>query len=459
MEVTSVTVLPADEEPATRSTGSRASRHRRGHASPTGCPGIRDEHEDEGGWQARWLDRPTWDRTVTPNIRRRTGQRPARRRGTDRRRDSHRSDGRPLATCDAGVRPSAATCDWSRCAGWSRHWRGAPPQTRSIVLRHARVRRRCRRPAARSSTRRRIRERRRGDRRRSALLGTRRCGQRRDSLVVETTVRNTPRRGCPPSTPASAAGVTEVILARTFVQPEGATYTGSLDAARAAHPPPTAVRSVPRTASTPRVVTWRTRDVPDCVRPTRRAARRSPRAARSLNGAGAGVPGARTLGGARIGPDGRPWPLLSSRSRPTSSGSIDILAPDDGRRSARRSRGRRRRRRCSSVLDRAADAPAMPARASATQFDRTVETAAWRDCIEAPPPIRGDDANIISGYVSGDRSARCDRPPERRRPRLRDAATELGFAPDRGDARAASAGRAPTITPRPPTRPPVPAGA
>ena len=28
----------------------------------------------------RWLDRPTWDRTVTPNIRRRTGQRPARRR-------------------------------------------------------------------------------------------------------------------------------------------------------------------------------------------------------------------------------------------------------------------------------------------------------------------------------------------------------------------------------------------
>ncbi len=47
---------------------------------PTGCPGIRDEHDDEGGWQARWLDRPTWDRTVTPNIRKRTGQRPGRRR-------------------------------------------------------------------------------------------------------------------------------------------------------------------------------------------------------------------------------------------------------------------------------------------------------------------------------------------------------------------------------------------
>ena len=26
-------------------------------------PGIRDEHDDDGGWQARWLDRPTWDVT------------------------------------------------------------------------------------------------------------------------------------------------------------------------------------------------------------------------------------------------------------------------------------------------------------------------------------------------------------------------------------------------------------
>ena len=42
-------------------------------------PGIRDEHEEEAGWQAKWLDRPTWDRTVTPNIRKRTGKRPPRR--------------------------------------------------------------------------------------------------------------------------------------------------------------------------------------------------------------------------------------------------------------------------------------------------------------------------------------------------------------------------------------------
>ena len=60
--------------PSTASPGSMRT------PSPTGCPGIRDEHDDDGGTQARWLDRPTWDRTVTPNIRRRTGQRPGRRR-------------------------------------------------------------------------------------------------------------------------------------------------------------------------------------------------------------------------------------------------------------------------------------------------------------------------------------------------------------------------------------------
>jgi hypothetical protein len=43
-------------------------------------PGIRDEHDDDPGWQARWLDRPTWDRTVTPNVRKRTGTRTGRRR-------------------------------------------------------------------------------------------------------------------------------------------------------------------------------------------------------------------------------------------------------------------------------------------------------------------------------------------------------------------------------------------
>jgi excinuclease ABC subunit B len=42
-------------------------------------PGIRDEHEEQG-WAARWIDRPAWDRTVTPNVIKRTGQRPPRGR-------------------------------------------------------------------------------------------------------------------------------------------------------------------------------------------------------------------------------------------------------------------------------------------------------------------------------------------------------------------------------------------
>jgi excinuclease ABC subunit B len=78
MEVTSVRVLSADEEPGDALDG-HAADEAEGTASDW-LPGIRDEHEDEGGWQARWLDRPTWDRTVTPNIRKRTGQRPMRRR-------------------------------------------------------------------------------------------------------------------------------------------------------------------------------------------------------------------------------------------------------------------------------------------------------------------------------------------------------------------------------------------
>ncbi len=83
-EVTEVTVLPSGEEPGGGEPGDGDDTGE--GEGPAGVaaelfPGIRDEHEDEdGGWQARWLERPTWDRTVTPNIRRRTGQRPSRRR-------------------------------------------------------------------------------------------------------------------------------------------------------------------------------------------------------------------------------------------------------------------------------------------------------------------------------------------------------------------------------------------
>jgi superfamily II DNA/RNA helicase len=80
MEVTSVTVLPADEEPSDNLDGVPGEPGIDEGTVADWLPGIRDEHEDEAGWQARWLDRPTWDRTVTPNIRKRTGQRPGRRR-------------------------------------------------------------------------------------------------------------------------------------------------------------------------------------------------------------------------------------------------------------------------------------------------------------------------------------------------------------------------------------------
>ena len=74
LEVTSVTVLPAEEEPGESLDGEPGGAD----TASDWLPGIRDEHEDDAGWQARWLDRPTWDRTVTPNIRKRTGQRPVR---------------------------------------------------------------------------------------------------------------------------------------------------------------------------------------------------------------------------------------------------------------------------------------------------------------------------------------------------------------------------------------------
>jgi excinuclease ABC subunit B len=87
-EVTSVTVLPAEDEPDDTLDGVPPSEEIEEALAASGAtaadwlPGIRDEHDDDPGWQARWLERPTWDRTVTPNIRHRTGSRtPRRRRG------------------------------------------------------------------------------------------------------------------------------------------------------------------------------------------------------------------------------------------------------------------------------------------------------------------------------------------------------------------------------------------
>jgi hypothetical protein len=71
LEVTAVTVLPAGEEPLDIDEGTAADVF----------PGLKDSHEDlDEGWMARWIDRPTWDRRVTPNVIKRTGTRPPKRR-------------------------------------------------------------------------------------------------------------------------------------------------------------------------------------------------------------------------------------------------------------------------------------------------------------------------------------------------------------------------------------------
>lgn len=70
LEVTEVKVLPAGEVPVAIDEGTAADVF----------PGIKDAHEDDDeGWMARWLDKPTWDRRVTPNVIKRTGSRPRRR--------------------------------------------------------------------------------------------------------------------------------------------------------------------------------------------------------------------------------------------------------------------------------------------------------------------------------------------------------------------------------------------
>jgi excinuclease ABC subunit B len=81
IEVTTVAVLPAEDEPAATLDGQPDGDGEIDSGTAADwLPGIRDEHDDDGGWQARWLDRPTWDRTVTPNVIKRTGARPPRRR-------------------------------------------------------------------------------------------------------------------------------------------------------------------------------------------------------------------------------------------------------------------------------------------------------------------------------------------------------------------------------------------
>ena len=79
MDVTEVTVLPAGEEPLESGNGHGHDGETAPDEGTAGdwLPGLRDEHEgDDAGWMARWLEKPTWDRRVTPNVIKRTGRRP-----------------------------------------------------------------------------------------------------------------------------------------------------------------------------------------------------------------------------------------------------------------------------------------------------------------------------------------------------------------------------------------------
>jgi len=87
-EVISVEVLPAAEEPGgpyaeagTDGDEAAAARLPGEGTAADWLPGIRDEHDDMplGGGLGGADQRRTWDRTVTPNVIRRTGMRPPRR--------------------------------------------------------------------------------------------------------------------------------------------------------------------------------------------------------------------------------------------------------------------------------------------------------------------------------------------------------------------------------------------
>jgi excinuclease ABC subunit B len=78
LQVTEVRVMPVADVPDEELAGSAAT-------ASDWLPGIRDEHEDDG-WSVKWLDRPTWDHTVTPNVIKRTGTRPSPNRARSRHR-------------------------------------------------------------------------------------------------------------------------------------------------------------------------------------------------------------------------------------------------------------------------------------------------------------------------------------------------------------------------------------
>ena len=120
LEVTEVRVLPVvGDEPADALDEAAAA------TAADWLPGIRDEHDDDGGWQARWLDRPDLGPDGHPE-RRQADRRPLHRVGVAELATTLSTSGRARRTIAANPR-----CGRRRSTGrGAARWRARPASAR-----------------------------------------------------------------------------------------------------------------------------------------------------------------------------------------------------------------------------------------------------------------------------------------------------------------------------------------
>ena len=214
-----------------------------------------------------------------------------------------------------------------------------------------------------------------------------------DSLVVETTVRNT-RTNVVHLDADQCGRVTEVILVRTTLAPEGATYAGSLDAVKQL------ILRQQRSAQfpdgfAPRVVTGRSA-TPDCVRPTQPV---------DLAAGGSiaerwELPFATAYALAAVGSDHAIVRAEAVESVAADKlGFLDIVPAGDAD-AGRTGRTVAVARPASVVLDRPPTRPDVGP-SLGQMYDKMVENATMRDFIEAQPSDSWRDAGIaLAGPVA-----------------------------------------------------------
>ena len=198
-----------------------------------------------------------------------------------------------------------------------------------------------------------------------------------DSLIVETTVRNT--RTSPVHLDADQCGrATQVILARTFFEPEGASYTGSLDALKQLILQQQRSNQFSDTFAPRRVGGGS--ETPDCVRPTQPV---------TIAPGGSleerwELPFAMAYGLAAVGSEHETVRAQAVESVAADKlGFLDIL-PDALAQDARAGRAVTVESPASGVLDRPPTRPNTDP-SLGQQFDRMIETRAIRAFIEAQP--------------------------------------------------------------------------